>query len=100
MLNVHASLLPRWRGAAPIIYAIKSGDEKTGVSIMRIKPKHFDIGEILAQKEVQIEKDLLMPELHKKLALCGGQLLLKCVREIPDCFSKAVPQNSDEVTYG
>lgn len=100
MLNVHASLLPRWRGAAPIIYAIMNGDEKTGVSIMRIKPKHFDIGEILAQKEVQIEKDMLMPELHKKLSLCGGELLLKCVREIPNCFDKAVSQNNDDVTYG
>lgn len=77
-----------------------NGDEKTGVSIMRIKPKHFDIGEILAQKEVQIEKDMLMPELHKKLSLCGGELLHKCVREIPDCFDKAVPQNNDDVTYG
>lgn len=100
MLNVHASLLPRWRGAAPIIYAIMNGDGKTGVSIMRIKPKHFDIGEILAQKEVVIEKDMLMPELHTKLSICGGELLLKCVREIPDCFKKAVPQNNDEVTYG
>lgn len=100
MLNVHASLLPRWRGAAPIVYAIMNGDEKTGVSIMRIKPKHFDIGEILAQKEVQIGRDMLMPELHKKLAICGGQLLLKCIREIPECFDKAVQQNNDYVTYG
>lgn len=46
MLNVHASLLPRWRGAAPIIYAIMNGDPVTGVSVMRIRPKAFDIGEV------------------------------------------------------
>lgn len=46
MINVHASLLPRWRGAAPIIYAIMNGDTITGVSIMKIVPKHFDIGDV------------------------------------------------------
>lgn len=44
MINVHASLLPRWRGAAPIIHAIMNGDTETGVSIMRIEPKRFDVG--------------------------------------------------------
>lgn len=46
MINVHASLLPRWRGAAPIIYAIMNGDKETGVSIMRIEPKRFDVGDV------------------------------------------------------
>lgn len=46
MINVHASLLPRWRGAAPIIYAIMKGDKKTGVSIMKIEPHRFDIGAV------------------------------------------------------
>lgn len=46
MLNVHASMLPKLRGAAPIIYAIKEGLTETGVSIMKIKPKYFDIGEV------------------------------------------------------
>lgn len=49
MINLHASLLPRWRGAAPIIYAIMNGDKETGVSIMRIEPKRFDIGEVSYQ---------------------------------------------------
>ncbi|KAJ8935887.1 hypothetical protein NQ314_012603 [Rhamnusium bicolor] len=51
MLNVHASLLPRWRGAAPIIYALANGDKETGITIMKIKPKHFDIGEVLLQSK-------------------------------------------------
>lgn len=46
MINVHASLLPRWRGAAPIIYAIMQEDKHTGVSIMKIEPKHFDVGDV------------------------------------------------------
>lgn len=46
MINVHASLLPRWRGAAPIIYAIMNGDTITGVSVMKIVPKYFDIGDV------------------------------------------------------
>lgn len=46
MINVHASLLPRWRGAAPIMYAIMRGDKKTGVSIMKIEPHHFDVGAV------------------------------------------------------
>ena len=48
MINVHASLLPRWRGAAPIIYALLNGDNKTGVTIMKIRPHHFDIGEVIS----------------------------------------------------
>lgn len=46
IINVHASLLPKWRGAAPIIYSIMHGDSETGVSIMKIHPKRFDIGEV------------------------------------------------------
>jgi len=46
MINVHASLLPKWRGAAPIIYAIMKGDASTGVSIMKIEPHRFDIGDV------------------------------------------------------
>lgn len=46
MLNVHASLLPKLRGAAPIVHAIRNGDTETGITIMKIKPKHFDVGEV------------------------------------------------------
>lgn len=99
MINVHASLLPRWRGAAPIIYAMKEGDKKTGVSIMRILPNHFDIGEILAQTEVLIPPRILMPELHTKLADEGAKLLLKCVQDIPSYLKNARPQSDVGVTY-
>lgn len=100
MINVHASLLPRWRGAAPIIYAIMNGDKTTGVSIMQIRPKHFDIGEILAQKTIEIGPTQMMNELHKQLSVVGGELLLTCLRNLPNSLNNAMPQNSEGVTYG
>lgn len=100
MINVHASLLPKWRGAAPVIYAIMNGDQTTGVSIMKILPKHFDIGDILAQKEVAIGRDMLMPELHAKLAEQGASLLLDCCRELSVSLDLAQPQVDAMVQYG
>lgn len=100
MINLHASLLPRWRGAAPIIYALMNGDQETGVSIMKILPKHFDIGGIIAQRTVPIGADTLMPTLHSQLANIGARLLLDCVRQIPACLHEAYEQNNAEATYG
>ena len=51
MLNVHGSILPKWRGAAPIPHSIMNGDTSTGISIMRIRPLHFDVGEVLATRD-------------------------------------------------
>ncbi|XP_037027529.1 methionyl-tRNA formyltransferase, mitochondrial [Bradysia coprophila] len=99
MINVHGSLLPRWRGAAPIIYAILNGDTCTGITIMRILPKHFDIGEIIAQQEVPISKDCLMPELHDTMSNVGADLLIKCLPDIESRLKNASQQNPDHVTY-
>lgn len=98
MLNVHASLLPKYRGASPIIYAIKNHESKTGVSIMRIMPKKFDVGDILAQREVQISDDVLMPELHDQLADVGAQLLMESINN----FNNLKPMKQDEnlASYG
>ncbi|GAB0097457.1 Methionyl-tRNA formyltransferase [Sergentomyia squamirostris] len=98
MINVHGSLLPRWRGAAPIIHALKTGDTSTGVTIMRIRPKVFDIGEILAQRQIPIEPDTLMPDLHDNLARIGGQLLVDCLHNLQDVLENAKPQPSEGVT--
>ncbi|XP_065367876.1 methionyl-tRNA formyltransferase, mitochondrial [Calliphora vicina] len=99
MINVHASLLPRWRGAAPIIYAIMNGDKETGVSIMRIEPKRFDVGDIFAQKPVTIQPDVYMPELHKELAGEGANLLLEVVKGYPQTFKNPLKQNEEEASY-
>lgn len=99
MLNVHASLLPKYRGAAPIIHAIRNGDDTTGVSIMKIEPKHFDIGDILLQKEIPINDTDFMPTLHDKLALDGAQLLIDCIKTLPSSLLNAWKQDETKASY-
>lgn len=99
ILNVHASLLPKYRGAAPIIHAIKNGDNITGVTIMKIQPKHFDIGEILHQKEISIDKNELMPTLHDRLATEGAQLLLNVVKNLSTYLKNIRQQDETQATY-
>nr|AAK93089.1 LD21457p [Drosophila melanogaster] len=99
MINVHASLLPKWRGAAPIIYAIMKGDASTGVSIMKIEPHRFDIGDILAQREVAINPDVFMPDLHASLASLGAELLVDTINNLSVRLKEAKPQDSSRVSY-
>lgn len=56
IINVHASLLPKWRGAMPIVYSIMNGDNVTGITIQKIKPEKFDIGDIVLKKSCTIGK--------------------------------------------
>lgn len=98
MLNVHASLLPRWRGAAPVIYALASGDTTTGVSIMRIRPKHFDRGEILLQNKIDIGKHVRLPELYNQLAHLGAVSLINVISRLPSILENCKPQSDDGVT--
>lgn len=100
MLNVHASLLPRWRGAAPIIYALANGDTETGVTVMQIKPKKFDIGEILMQRKVSISDNMTMPELHNTLGQLGAKCLVETIKNLEDYLLNCKPQSSKGVTYG
>ncbi|XP_012254108.2 methionyl-tRNA formyltransferase, mitochondrial [Athalia rosae] len=99
MLNVHGSLLPRWRGAAPIIYTLMNGDSETGVSIMKIMPKVFDIGEVLAQSKIEVRDDETMPELRTRMSQLGANLLLDTVRKLPNILESAKPQSNDGITY-
>lgn len=99
-MNVHASLLPRWRGAAPIIHAIAHGDTETGITIMRIKPNHFDIGEIILQKKIEIPSLIRMPQLHKNLGEIGSSCLISILKELPEALSRATPQPKIGVTFG
>lgn len=100
MLNVHASLLPKWRGAAPIVHAIANGDTKTGVTIMKIKPRRFDVGEIVQQAEIEIGEDMQMPEVYEKLAHLGSQVLLEVVKTLPEVLKTAKEQDGEEATLG
>ena len=75
-LNVHASLLPRWRGAAPIQRAILAGDQETGISIMQMNEK-LDAGSIIIQEKIVIKENNTSQEIHDKLANIGGKLMSK-----------------------
>lgn len=97
---MHASLLPRWRGAAPIIHAILNEDTKTGVTIMRIRPEKFDIGDIVTQKSIDIPKNIILPTLYTALAELGANVLMNTLYSLPECLDKSIPQSNLGVTYG
>ena len=97
-INVHASLLPKYRGASPIVSAIMNGEEKTGVTIMRVA-REVDAGNMLAREETQIFKNETGGELSNRLAEIGAKLLVKVVEQIETGnFSEEV-QNADEATF-
>lgn len=86
-LNIHASLLPRWRGAAPIQRAILAGDHETGVTIMQMDAG-LDTGAMLLKQAMTIEEDDTAQTLHDKLAVIGAQLLLRTLQEQPQPVSQ------------
>ncbi len=75
-INVHGSLLPRWRGAAPIQRAIAAGDQKTGICLMQME-QGLDTGPVLAQQELPISDTDTAGQLHDRMAVCGAELLVK-----------------------
>ena len=96
-VNVHASLLPKYRGGAPIHYAVINGDEYAGVSIMYMVEK-MDAGDIISQDKILIN-DLNTTDLTNELSILGRDLLLKT---LPDIFSNninPIPQDIDKVTF-
>jgi methionyl-tRNA formyltransferase len=93
-LNIHASLLPRWRGAAPIQAAILAGDAETGITIMRME-EGLDTGPMLLREAVPIGPRTTTPELHDALAAIGARLILSALTEHPP----AVAQPAEGVTY-
>ncbi|XP_014366788.2 methionyl-tRNA formyltransferase, mitochondrial, partial [Papilio machaon] len=99
MVNVHPSLLPRWRGAAPIIYTLLHGDQFTGVTLMKIKPNIFDVGEIISQLKVTVSNDIKLPELTEELSTIGADMLVDCLRHLPYSLQNAQPQSNEGVTY-
>lgn len=98
MLNVHASLLPKYRGASPIIYALRNGEKETGVTVMRIRPKKFDVGEILTNRQVAVSDDMMMPDLHSELAVTGAELLVDCIKDL-DRY-QPIEQDNSQASYG
>jgi methionyl-tRNA formyltransferase len=97
-VNLHASLLPRWRGAAPIQAALLAGDERTGVSLMRLE-EGLDTGPVAAARAVTIGARETAGELHDRLAALGAELLASELAGLLDGSAVFVPQPTVGVTY-
>ena len=97
-INVHASLLPKLRGGAPIHHAIIDGYKKTGITIMHMNPR-MDEGDIIEEREIEIEDTDTASTLHDKLSTLGTDLLLEVLPSIINGTAKRTPQNNDEATY-
>jgi methionyl-tRNA formyltransferase len=95
-LNIHASLLPRWRGAAPIHRAIEAGDAETGITIMQMDAG-LDTGAMLLRRSVPITAADTTARLHDTLAALGGELIVDALRALPELAP--VPQPEEGVTY-
>lgn len=97
-VNVHGSLLPRWRGAAPIQRAIWAGDSHAGVAIMQMEAG-LDTGPVLLEKSLPIDADETSTSLYDKLAQLGPVALLECLADLPSKLSSAQVQDETQVTY-
>lgn len=97
-LNVHASLLPRWRGASPIQTAILEGDEKTGVTIM-LMDEGLDTGPILSQMATTIGPTDTAGALTARLSILGAELLIETLTRFSKGEIKPIPQKNDEATH-
>lgn len=95
-LNIHASLLPRWRGAAPIHRAIMAGDKQTGVCIMQMDAG-LDTGAVLLRRAIPIGEAETTGELHDRLSVIGAQAIQEALESLPDLSPQAQPE--DGVTY-
>ena len=92
--NIHASLLPRWRGAAPIHAAVLAGDARSGVTIMRME-EGLDTGPMFSAEAIQLSPRITTPELHDALSAVGARLILQDLAEQP----VPIPQPAEGVTY-
>ena len=97
-INVHGSLLPRWRGAAPIERAIAAGDTESGVGIMQMEAG-LDTGPVLLEKRCEISPKDTGGALHDRLADLGAKALVEALADLPELITKAVPQPEEGVTY-
>ena len=97
-INVHASLLPKYRGGAPVHYAIMEGEEVTGVTIMHMVKK-MDAGNIISQVEVPIGAEETTGELYERLSIAGAELLLETLPSVLAGTNESIAQDESLVTY-
>ncbi|NXR06296.1 FMT protein, partial [Semnornis frantzii] len=99
VLNVHPSCLPRWRGPAPIVHTVLHGDKVTGVTIMEIRPKRFDVGPIIKQEEFAVPPCCTTKELEVMLAKMGANLLISVLKSLPESLQNKREQPKEGVTF-
>ncbi|XP_062947580.1 LOW QUALITY PROTEIN: methionyl-tRNA formyltransferase, mitochondrial [Cynocephalus volans] len=99
ILNVHPSCLPRWRGPAPIIHTVLHGDTVTGVTIMQIRPKRFDVGPILKQETIPVPPKSTAKELEAVLSRLGANMLISVLKNLPESLNNGRQQLTEGVTY-
>ena len=97
-INVHASLLPRWRGASPIQHAILAGDQETGVTLMKMAVG-LDTGDMFVKEKILIEAAETAASLHDKLAALGADMLKLYLDDVINGRIQATPQDSTQATY-
>ena len=97
-INVHSSLLPKFRGAAPIHWAVVSGETETGVTIMHMA-QELDAGDIIDQIRTPIDPDESVESVHDRLAELGGKILVEVVEKIANGTATRTPQDSAQATY-
>lgn len=97
-INIHASLLPNWRGASPIQHAILAGDNVSGVTIMQMQ-RAMDAGDIWHQAECEISDEDTAQSLHDKLAVLGGKSILEAIRIVSEGSNKPTPQDLSKASY-
>jgi methionyl-tRNA formyltransferase len=97
-LNLHASLLPRWRGAAPIQRAVMAGDAETGVAVMKME-EGLDTGPVAMAERVAIDPDMTAGELHDRLAPLGADLMVRALAALSRGTLTFMPQPAEGVTY-
>ncbi len=98
IVNAHFSLLPKYRGAAPVHWAVISGEKETGVTIQHMAKK-LDTGDVILQKRVPIAEDDTAGTLLKKLARVGGELLVEALRHLEQGTAPRIPQDESAATY-
>ncbi|XP_028402671.1 methionyl-tRNA formyltransferase, mitochondrial-like [Dendronephthya gigantea] len=97
-INIHPSLLPKWRGPSPIVHTLLNGDTETGVSIIEVSPKKFDAGKILSQNRLQIPPNTPYDELADSLSALSSKMLVDVLANFNELRTSAIAQDEREVT--
>jgi methionyl-tRNA formyltransferase len=99
IINIHPSLLPRWRGAAPIQHVLLSRDQKTGISVVQLETEAWDEGRILIQKSMAVPRNATFNQLSTELAEMGGNLLVDVLSNLDHLQAQAYFQDSNSATH-